>query len=679
MTGKTILSIEQERINVDKQLREQAERFRTKQERREIKRIGKTAYQRKQNIAAVKKLLTGLKDHLHTLENREIYILFQQHDLTNLPKNVGGDLVQRLLGPGLPVDDITDWIDSNEPEPPPPTATPTPEPPENPDPPTAPNAGDDWGTTTPPTTPEPPEPPTGGEGDDGKPDLPTPSVTDALKLLNAPAWATDDAEAAESLICSALDKAWAHAYVDEAEALDEIRSFQGNAWTDEVRRRFLDTYHRATELELPANYKFQHQPYLMQRVVAAEATSRRRLLVLSGMGTGKTLAGLLATQAAGSKLTWIVVPNNNIDQWQQDISNTFAGIEVARKTLTPAWRSNGTKAVIINYEHFSYVTDNHIGALRPDQLPDAIIIDEVQFAKQRTEEHQSKRREQLEKLITIAGEQNPSLMVLGMSGTPILNNLYEGRKLIELIFSEKRLDLKTDSNVHNAMRMHQEFLRLGIRQKGDSWEYRIEHHDVNADDYLDELREVKRQRRDNMAAYDRVLVQPKIQKVVELAKERATVIYTEFIDGIVEPVRQALLNEGLRVSVFTGENKEGLYAGGKTGLQEFKDGDSDVLICSNKCGGVGVNGLQFRCHQLVFLSLPWTWGDLDQIIARLARNGQLHTVLVHNIRTSLDYVDRKGTYQTWSFCGWRWSVVESKKALADAAVDGICTWQRRPY
>ena len=59
----------------------------------------------------------------------------------------------------------------------------------------------------------------------GLPDL---DAIDALNLLNSNAWATDDVEAAESLISSCLDKVWNHAYRNESEALDQVKEYKGN-------------------------------------------------------------------------------------------------------------------------------------------------------------------------------------------------------------------------------------------------------------------------------------------------------------------------------------------------------------------------------------------------------------------------------------------------------------------
>lgn len=641
--------------------------------------------QRKQkcaiNIQRVKDLLNGLREHVVALSPRDIYILLQQHDLNNLPKEEGGLLVHRLIGGTLPPDLIRDWIDGTEDEPP---APPTPtqrkrnEPPavdggdvpgvDGGDQPAPPAAGDPPSTPTPPTKRNP-------EPGDESPDLPTVTAEDALKLLTSHAWATDDAEAAEALICSNLDKVWNHAYSDEQAAVEQVRAFQGNSWTDELRNRFLSVYNRAKQLQIPAHYVFPHQPRLMQLVAAAEAAERRRLLILSGMGLGKTLAALLATQAAGCGLVWVVCPNNAIDQWERAIAEQWHHIEVRKKVINPQWRSTGPRILLLNFERFSRLADQQIAELIGDSCPDAFVIDEVQFAKQRTDEFQSTRRQQLAKCIQLAGDYRPDLMVLGMSGTPILNNLMEGRKLIELVFAEDRADLHTDTNIHNAMRMFQEFTRLGIRQRGaDIWPVEIHTTDLDASNLLDELREVKRQH-GHLAAYEQVLLKAKLPTITQLCTAKPTVIVTEFVEGIVEPIRDALVTEGLRVGVFTGQNKHALYGPYADALEEFKAGATDVLIGSADCMGTGIDGLQHRCCQMVFATLPWTDAELQQVIARLARHGQEHEVDVHIPLSGLSYITRKGELAEWSFCAWRWSVIGSKRALASCAVDGVSPGQ----
>ena len=317
------------------------------------------------------------------------------------------------------------------------------------------------------------------------------------------------------------------------------------------------------------------------------------------------------------------------------------------------------------------MTDTQISKFVSNACPDAIIIDEVQFAKQRTNDYISNRRKQISKCLLLAGELNQKLMILGMSGTPILNNLMEGKKLIELIFSEEREDLKVENKFHNAMRMFQEFTRLGIRQRrNDIWPIELKTHQIDVSHLLEKLKEIRASKSRTMSDYEKLLIDPKIPFIVNVCKQKPTLVITEFTTGIVNPIRRALEKEGLRVGIYTGSSKLPIYSGHKNSLEEFKKGATDVLIGSCDCLGTGVDGLQDVCSQMIYATLPWTEGDNSQVQARLARERQKHEVKVYVPQTFLYFLNKKGEQKRWSFCEYRWSVIESKKVLASAAVDG---------
>ena len=60
-------------------------------------------------------------------------------------------------------------------------------------------------------------------------------------------------------------------------------------------------------------------------------------------------------------------------------------------------------------------------------------MDEIHFTKIRDEEEISKRRRNLDGLMTLLERRNPNVKVLGLSATPVVNNLREGKSLLELI------------------------------------------------------------------------------------------------------------------------------------------------------------------------------------------------------------------------------------------------------
>ena len=59
-------------------------------------------------------------------------------------------------------------------------------------------------------------------------------------------------------------------------------------------------------------------------------------------------------------------------------------------------------------------------------------------------------------------------------------------------------------------------------------------------------------------------------------------------------------------------------------VEEFQNGKHDALVINIKAGGVGIT--LTRSSTVVFASLPWTWADVQQAIARVHRIGQKHKV-----------------------------------------------------
>jgi superfamily II DNA or RNA helicase len=93
---------------------------------------------------------------------------------------------------------------------------------------------------------------------------------------------------------------------------------------------------------------------------------------------------------------------------------------------------------------------------------DFVVIDEIHYTKQRSED-KSKRKELVEALITAAAERNPDLHVIGMSATPVINNLQEGKSLVELVTGVTHDELDIHPSIPNCMKLHQRLVTLGIR------------------------------------------------------------------------------------------------------------------------------------------------------------------------------------------------------------------------
>jgi hypothetical protein len=146
--------------------------------------------------------------------------------------------------------------------------------------------------------------------------------------------------------------------------------------------------------------------------------------------------------------------------------------------------------LILNYEAFQQADSRgKVESFVASQRVDFVVVDEIHYTKQRRVEDMSKRKQLVMALIALAAERNPELYVIGMSATPVINNLQEGKSLAELITGTSYEDLDTRATVPNCMRLHQQLVRLGTRWLPEyDIKCEIETPEIDCSPFLDELR-----------------------------------------------------------------------------------------------------------------------------------------------------------------------------------------------
>lgn len=501
--------------------------------------------------------------------------------------------------------------------------------------------------------------------------LPVVQTREALAALDSTFVANADAETVKFLLDSAKAKLWAHAYGDPEEAERQAREFKGDTYSTIVRDRFLAELDATQQMVLPEGYAFRptpqadiSPPHLMQRHVAVSVADKKRFGNWSGMGAGKTLSAILATRLTNAGLTIICCPNAVVHNWEKEINNAFPGCLVEKKTWTPHWpdaHGQRPRYLLMNYEQFQQPhSEANLVDFLGQHIVDFVVIDEIHFAKQRDETQMSRRKRLVQGLILEATKRNADLHVLGMSGTPVINTLQEGRSLIEMITGHLHDDLETKPTVQNCMRLYQRFVTLGTRWL-PSYRTQLEVTQVEVDcvDHLDEIRVVGR---GSILEMERVLTKVRIPTIVQnLAPGEKTLLYTHYVDGISNQLWAAVKAAGLRPGLFTGKSDD-------TDLVEFMQpqGKVDVLIASSRVS-TGVDGLQHVCNKLIINSLPWTNAEYEQLLARLWRQGSKFSKVQVIIPLTFAFVNG----ERWSYCESKLHRLEYKKSIADAAVDGV--------
>lgn len=119
------------------------------------------------------------------------------------------------------------------------------------------------------------------------------------------------------------------------------------------------------------------------------------------------------------------------------------------------------------------------------------------------------------------------------------------------------------------------------------------------------------------------------------------------VNGIVE-MAESIMEAGKKVAIFGGYHKplealkaqfgeKAILITGKTSLQQrnlflekfVSDPECLVYLANFDAGGIGINGLQGVCSDVVILNFPFTPDKLEQAIARLNRKGQKNPVNVY--------------------------------------------------
>lgn len=493
--------------------------------------------------------------------------------------------------------------------------------------------------------------------------LPTVNTSEVLKTLSYLVSNVHE-EAIDYLIASAKHKIWNNVFKDEKKEISKLKSLKETEYAKRVQHEFLSEYNRAINLKIPKGYSFRiegkiEEPNLMQKLTAAKVVYERRIGNWSGTGAGKTLSAILASRVINADNTLICCPNalaNNPNQgWSNEILSVYPDSNVQLKSFEPL-KTNTNNYYVFNYESFQQPdSGTKIKNFIKKVNIDFIVIDEVHFSKQREVENLSIRKKNITSMIAEIQKKNKKLHVLGMSATPVINNLYEGRSLIEIITGKIHHDLPIKININNCMKLHQKLATIGLRWM-PNYEMKLTKTiiDIDCSHITQDIKDLGKH--PTPLELEKILTRVKIETIKKNIEPK-TLIYTHYLDNIASYIKEELVKEGWTVGMFTGEDK--------SGLNEFINGTTDVLIGSRTIG-TGVNGLQDVCKKVIINSLPWTHAEFEQLIGRVYRQGQKHDVEI-----IIPLTEGTVNGKNWSWCKSRYERIKFKKTVGDAAVDGV--------
>jgi len=463
-----------------------------------------------------------------------------------------------------------------------------------------------------------------------------------------------------------LKKFWKIAFEenDAEKIVKHLKSKQDteNEFTKSLNKKFFSEYYGSLQIknEIPSNYSFRYAPSLMQLYVAHKIKTEPYFCNFSGTGAGKTLSAILASRIIDSKMTLVICPNSIVEQWKNSIIEVFPDsiVKTKKDAFNVKRDEKKHQYLILNWDSLQHKhLVNELLKIEKQKI-DLIVLDEIHFVKVRGS-NVSARRENLQKFMNGIREDNPKSKVLGMSATPVVNSLSEGKSLLDLVKGWEDMGLKVNATIPNAVALHEKLSNISIREM-PKYAVFVNEHKIPIYSEWPEGKSSSQLIANPLEA-EQILTDIRIPKIIELI-EGPTVIYTEYVgstfdkrsERIIEKLTKAIQDSGYTVAHYTGEDK--------SGFDLFTNRKRDVLIASRPIG-VGVDDLQHVCNRLIINTLPWTHAGYEQLLGRFIRRGQTKNVDVYILLVNLG--------------GWlydqqhKWSRILVKKTLAECAVDGM--------
>lgn len=493
---------------------------------------------------------------------------------------------------------------------------------------------------------------------------------DTFKLLDHDYLHIDDKpeEFVTFLVENRINILW-NSVINNELTIDTIKKETGAKYFTLIKNTFLKEYEKVCAIKNPANYDFKKDnklivPSLMQKLATYRLSIKKFYGNWSGVGTGKTLASVYAGRHLKLKNTVVVTFNSTVDGWEKSLKAYFPDSVVHKKMKKDVVFEEGKyNYMVVNYEFFQTPNaETKLYEFLEQNDIDYLVLDEVHSVKQRDEEEISHRRELMVKFINTIKEQNPKIYSMVMTATPVINNLIEAKKMLELLHGKNYDTMNTNPRiVHAGMKFHLHFAVNGVRYRESKEVKKVkvktDFIDIEASELYNRLEGVS-----SSLAIDQITLDHKLEAIKKHVR-KGTIIFSYFVDGIVDKVADYIEGLGLTVGKYTGQYKEG--------LDVFRNGEVDVLVGSSPMG-TGVDGLQEVCNRMIILSLPWTYAEYDQLIGRIARQGsEFNEVNIIIPQVIVEYLDNKDNIKHWSRDRHKWNIINFKKDLFSIVMDGI--------
>jgi len=370
------------------------------------------------------------------------------------------------------------------------------------------------------------------------------------------------------------------------------------------------------------------------------AKKMKRMLLADVMGLGKTISGLSILTEPETRPAIIVVPPHLCTQWENEIKRCYPQMSFHTIRGFKNYPLPEVDIVLTTYNRLSKWED-----LLQNLNFKSLILDEVHELRH---EDTSKRYQckMLSKKVDYC---------IGLSGTPIYNKGSEIFSVLDVIspnclgkqeeFNREWCDwgsVREPAILNSYLKSQGLMLRRLPKDVGLHFGEASKHvYTLDAD--LEKLKEVQEIAKmlaisvleGNVGESDLSAREfdYKLRQATGVAKARPV---AEFVKMMCEQGEKIVLAGWHRefyeiVMKELSEYNPVLYSGSESAIQKeeskkkFIQGDSQVFIISLR-SGAGLDGLQHVCSTVVFGELDWSPHVMDQVLARVDRDGQKHHV-----------------------------------------------------
>lgn len=476
-------------------------------------------------------------------------------------------------------------------------------------------------------------------------------------------------EGEKFLINSSLHELWNTVLNFGDEFINQYKSDTNTGkWFNCIRDMFFDEYNKVNSFIVDENCKFPYKPNLMQKLMVYRMKENTYYGNWSDAGAGKSFSRDLSSRAINSHVSLYVVPNAVKDTTKKSILEAYPNDSniIFIENIDDIVKLDETKYnyMIINYEKFQQeYTMDWINKLIETNKIDFICLDEIQNVKVRDINDISIRNTMIRTLIENAKKINTDIKLLALSATPIINNLTEVRMLMELLTGNEYKEIGNRNTIENIHEAYKALLLNGFRFVPKyTMNINTPPVHINGDELADDLKNISNS---DILKIEQMLAELKIKKCIKqgLFKDK-TIVYTQYVEGIVPMLRNKIETLGLNVNCYTGNESEEQR---KDIINDFINGNLNVLIGSKPIS-TGVDGLQKVCHNMIVISAPWTNAEYHQLIKRIYRQGSLFK--------DVDVIIPKVYIDKWSWDERRIEIIEHKKTLGEAVLDGSFNFKK---